>query len=88
MSDAMKPFADEESGFSKAGLTVENRRDRVVVYDGEGLDLTITRDRRGLERARVLARLMADAVAAMEKDPSLPEEVAVVPPTIVSDPFA
>ena len=81
--EMIDPFANESEAWQVDGLTIENRTDRVSIYGS----LDITRDRRGLEKARRLARLF-DAILERLSQEELPEEMA--PPTkveVVDNPF-
>lgn len=62
--DEFKPFADETTSLQLEGLTIENHVDRVVAYDGEGIDVEITRDQEGLDLARREVNLLVKEVNA------------------------
>ncbi len=68
--EMIDPFANESEALQVDELTIENRTDRVSIYGS----LDITRDRRGLEKARRLARLF-DAILARLSQEELPEEM-------------
>jgi len=79
------PFANESQAQLIGGLTIENRVDRVSLFG----DVDLTKDKVGLERARGLKAILEAAVAVLEADPALPNEVAPPePPTGPHDPFA
>lgn len=79
------PFADESRVQTIGGLSLENGRDRVAIQG----TLDLTRDRRGLERARALKAVLDAAVARLEGE-ALPDEIAEVEekPVRVGNPFA
>ncbi|CAH2602255.1 conserved protein of unknown function [Rhodovastum atsumiense] len=70
----LTPFADEATALCIAGLTIENRLDRVSMFGS----IDLTRDRAGLRQARELRALLDAVVTTLEREgPSLPEAVAV-----------
>ena len=69
----IKPYANESESLNLADLTVENRTDRVQIYGS----IHLTRDKTGLEHARVLKRLLDDVVQALENEKSLPDKVTL-----------
>lgn len=80
-----KPFHDDASSSSIAGLTVENGTDAIAVYG----NLTITRDQAGLATARELSRFLIAVVAALQSEPDLPAKVAgPIAPKSVPNPFS
>lgn len=83
MEAEIQPFANEEDSFRIDQLTVENRLDRVQIYGS----VELTRDRRGLERAKRLRALLNRVVEALESE-ELPERVTVAAPGTVKNPFA
>lgn len=81
----IKPFANESDSVGIAGLTVENRTDRVSLYGS----LDLTRDKDGLTNARALRDLLDRVVTALEADKALPDRIP--PPQAtdsVDNPFA
>ena len=79
-----KPFNDDASSTSIAGLTVENGTDAIAVYGS----LTITRDQAGLATARELSRFLIAVVAVLQSDPNLPLKIAApAAPKTVPNPF-
>lgn len=66
---SIEPFADDESVLTLGELVIENGTESITMHG----DIRIDRDRTGLERARILARTFADAVASLEKE-DLPEK--------------
>jgi hypothetical protein len=81
--EMIDPFGNESEALQIDDLTIENRTDRVSIYGS----IDITRDRRGLERARRLAQLFDTILARLSRE-DLPEEMP--PPTnieVVDNPF-
>lgn len=77
-------FADEERSVEREGVTVENRTDEVVIYG----DTSIPRTTAGLRRALFLRAVLDDAIAALERDPALPDELPpAAAPEIQDNPF-
>ncbi|GAC1415680.1 MAG: hypothetical protein NVSMB6_18030 [Burkholderiaceae bacterium] len=81
---AFAPYLNEEDSLSLGQLTLENRLDRVTLYG----TLDLTRDRAGLEKARVLRDLLQAVVTSLEGGGPLPAHVAVKPAEKVRNPFA
>ena len=79
------PFADGSAVETLGGLSIENGLDAVALHGS----LDLTRDRRGLERARRLQTIVAAVVATLEAG-DLPDAVAEAAPstTRVKNPFA
>ncbi|EGG79277.1 hypothetical protein SXCC_00055 [Gluconacetobacter sp. SXCC-1] len=65
------PFDDQGESSTVGGLTVENGSDRIAVYG----QMSITRDRRGLDDARALKDVLDAIVDALERQPDLPQEI-------------
>ena len=80
--ETIRPFETEAESLQIDELTIENRLDRIAIYG----NIEITRDKRGLERARQLQRLLDDTVRALEAE-DLPETVQTIPPDKVPNPF-
>ncbi|WKW51813.1 hypothetical protein [Rhodomicrobium lacus] len=79
------PFRNETDAITLGGLTIENREDRVAVYG----TLAITRDRAGLQAAKVLKETVDRIVKELETGGDLPVVVASAePPAKVKNPFA
>ncbi|PWC44808.1 hypothetical protein [Azospirillum sp. TSO22-1] len=74
----IKPYANESDSVGIAGLTVENRTDRVSLYGS----LDLTRDKDGLQNARALRDLLDRVVTALEADKALPDRI---PPPQATD---
>ena len=69
------PFANDSEAISLGGLTIENGTDQVSLYGS----LDLTRDKAGLQQARVLKAAVDAIVAALEAEQNLPNEIT--PPT-------
>ncbi len=81
--ETIEPFANESEALQIDDLTIENRVDKVSIYGS----IDITRDKRGLELAQILAHLFNSVVQALTKE-ELPESIA--PPEaidVVKNPF-
>ncbi len=81
--ETIDPFANESESLQIDDLTIENRTDRVSIYGS----IDITRDRRGLEMAKMLAQLF-DAIIGRLSQEDLPESLP--PPAnidVVKNPF-
>lgn len=66
----IRPFADDETSTTIAGMSVENGTNAIVVSG----NLTISRDREGLEAARRLKEFADALLAALQTEP-LPDHV-------------
>ena len=78
------PFADDAISASIGALTVENGTEKIALYGS----LDITRDKAGLERAKALMTLLAEAVQHLEREKGLPDAVpAPKPAKSVPNPF-
>lgn len=80
------PFADEAGARSIGALCFENGTDRIAVHGS----IDLTRDRTGLDQARLLRETLDAIVKALEGS-DLPEAVAEAPgapPRSVKNPFA
>lgn len=66
----IKPFADDETSTTIAGMSVENGTTAIVVSGS----LTISRDREGLEAARRLKEFADALLEALQKG-SLPDHL-------------
>ena len=69
------PFANDSEAISLGGLTIENGADQVSLCGS----LDLTRDKAGLQQARVLKAAVDAIVAALEAAQNLPHEIT--PPT-------
>ncbi|MGU3422761.1 hypothetical protein [Methylobacterium sp. D54C] len=85
-SRGFAPFADDAGVRSVGALSFENGKDRIALHGS----LDLTRDRTGLEQARLLRETLDAIVKALEAS-DLPDAVAEVPdapPGTVKNPFA
>lgn len=76
----MKPFSDDASSVTLAGLTIENGTSEIAVYG----NLRLTADRKGLETAAELARFFAEARDKLASQPNLPDAVEATDASAVS----
>jgi len=67
---AIDPFANESDSLQIDHLTIENRMDRVSIYGS----IEITRDKKGLEDARMLSELFNSIVEKLSKE-DLPDTI-------------
>lgn len=82
---ALKPFQNDSQSTDIAGLTIENRLDRLVLYGNAEL----TRDQCGLRNALQLRTLLDEVVQALQAAGELPEQITVSDPVqTVANPFA
>jgi hypothetical protein len=79
----ISPFANESESLNFGGLTIENREDRISIYG----NIDITRDREGLDHARILKALFDDILATLTSSP-LPDKISIDPAENVQNPFA
>jgi hypothetical protein len=81
---AMKfvPYANESDSIAIDNLTVENHIDRVALFG----DVTLTRDKKGLQLALSLQALVNSTVQALQRDP-LPDVIDNVAPQRKPNPF-
>ena len=81
----MRPYQNEADELEVGDIKVENRLDRVTIYGR----IDLTRDKVGLENARVLKQLLDGVVSALEGDTALPERlVPPKAPVMKKNPFA
>jgi hypothetical protein len=79
------PFQNESESASLDGLTIENRTTHVAIYG----NISLTRDKAGLARARQLRDLLQDVAQALEGEAEhLPDEVTSKATTTAKNPFA
>ena len=84
MNKTISPFANESETLTIGNLTIENRADRVSIYGS----IDLTRDKTGLEHARILKAVLDKVVLVLESEKNLPDKIA--PPDIpdeVANPF-
>jgi hypothetical protein len=76
------PYANEADVIEVGGLTIENRLDRVTLAG----DVDLTRDKAGLDKARLLHQLLGEVVAVLETA-QLPDALPDPAITTVANPF-
>ena len=84
MRKTISPFTNESESLGIGDLTIENRTDRISIYG----NIDLTRDKAGLEHARLLQAVLDKVVQALETEKNLPDKIA--PPDIpdeVANPF-
>ncbi|MGU3469070.1 hypothetical protein ACLBXO_29925 [Methylobacterium sp. C33D] len=85
-TEGFAPFADDAGVRSVGALSFENGTDRIALHGS----IDLTRDRTGLEQARLLRETLDAIVKALEAS-DLPDAVAEAPdapPRSVKNPFA
>jgi hypothetical protein len=84
MDKTISPFANESESLGIGDLTVDNRTDRVSIYG----NIDLTRDKAGLDQARLLKAVLDRVVQALESEKSLPDKIAPPDtPDEVANPF-
>ena len=84
MQKTISPFANESESLGVGDLTIENRTDRISIYGS----IDLTRDKAGLEHARMLKAVLDKVVQALETEKSLPDKIAPPDtPDEVANPF-
>lgn len=78
----MLPFENESETFKIAGLTIENRLDRVSMYGS----IDITKDKKGLKNLLELAGLLKHILSAL-KAGKLPDKIPVRLTDEIKNPF-
>ena len=84
MKKTISPFTNESESLGIGDLTIENRTDRISIYGS----VDLTRDKAGLEHARMLKAVFDEVVQVLEGEKNLPDKIA--PPDIpdeVPNPF-
>ena len=84
MKKTISPFANESESLDIGDLTIENRTDRISIYG----NIDLTRDKTGLEHARMLMAVLDRVVQVLEGERDLPDRIA--PPDMpdeVPNPF-
>jgi hypothetical protein len=84
MDNEFQPFANESDVVRIGNLEIENRIDRLTLSG----DLVLGRDRGGLALARELQALLERAIATLESDPGLPEQIELLAARTVQNPFS
>ena len=84
MKKTISPFANESESLGIGDLTIENRTDRISIYG----TISLTRDKAGLEHARMLKAVLDEVVQALETEKNLPDKIAPSEaPDEVENPF-
>jgi hypothetical protein len=84
MKKTISPFANDSESLGISDLTIENRTDRISIYGSTDL----TRDKVGLEHARMLKAVLDKVVQALETEKNLPDKIASPDmPDEVANPF-
>ena len=84
MKKTISPFTSESESLGIGDLTIENRTDRISIYG----NIDLTRDKAGLEHARMLKAMIDKVIQALEGEKNLPDKNAP-PDTLdeVANPF-
>ena len=84
MKQTISPFANESESLTIGDLTIENRTNRISIYGS----IDLTRDKAGLEHARLLQAVLDKVVQALETEKNLPDKIAPPDtPDEVANPF-
>jgi hypothetical protein len=84
MNKTISPFANESESLGIGDLTIENRTDRISIYG----NIDLTRDKSGLEHARMLKAVLDRVVQVLESEGDLPDRIAPPDtPDEVANPF-
>ena len=84
MEKTISPFANESELLGIGDLTIENRTDRVSIYGS----IDLTRDKGGLEHARMLKAVLDKVVQVLDNETDLPDRIAPPDtPDEVANPF-
>jgi hypothetical protein len=78
-----KPFEDGDASHSIHDLTLENDVDRINIYG----NLQITKDKLGLESAKVLQAALNQIVATLSAVENLPEKIELDDANEIENPF-
>jgi len=84
MQKTISPFANESESLGIGDLTIENRTDRISIYGS----IDLTRDKSGLEHARMLKAVLDKVVQVLKREKNLPDKIP--PPDMpdeVANPF-
>jgi hypothetical protein len=79
MKKTISPFANESESLGIGDLTIENRMDRISIYG----TIDLTRDKTGLEHARMLKAVLDKVVQVLESEKNLPDKIA--PPDMADE---
>ena len=84
MKKTISPFTNESESVRIGDLTIENRMDRISIYG----NIDLTRDKAGLEHARMLKAVLDKVVQVLESEKNLPNKIAPPDaPDEVANPF-
>jgi hypothetical protein len=84
MKETISPFTNESESLGIGDLTIENRTDRISIYGS----VDLTRDKAGLEQARMLKAVLDRVVQVLESEGGLPDRIAPPDtPDEVANPF-
>ena len=84
MKKTISPFTSESESLGIGDLTIENRTDRISIYG----TIDLTRDKAGLEHARMLKAVLDQVVQVLETEKNLPDKIAPPDtPDEVANPF-
>jgi len=77
------PYKNESESIQLAGLTIENRLDRISIYGS----IDLTKDKVGLDYVQELKKIIDQVLAELENS-DLPDKVAIKMTQTVKNPFA
>ena len=84
MKKTISPLTSESESLGIGDLTIENRTDRISIYG----NIDLTRDKSGLEHARMLKAVLDRVVQVLENERDLPDRIAPPDtPDEVANPF-
>jgi hypothetical protein len=84
MRKTISPFTNESESLGIGDLTIENRTDRISIYG----NIDLTRDKAGLEHARMIKAVLDKVIQALEGEKNLPDKIAPPDaPDEVANPF-
>jgi hypothetical protein len=84
MKKTISPFTNESESLGIGDLTIENRTDRISIYG----NIDLTRDKAGLEHARMIKAVLDKVIQALEGEKNLPDKIAPPDaPDEVANPF-
>jgi hypothetical protein len=84
MNKTISPFANESESLGIGDLTIENRTDRISIYGS----IDLTRDKVGLDHARMLKAVLDKVVQTLETEKNLPDKITPPDrPDEVANPF-
>lgn len=83
MNKGFMAYENETDSFSIGDMTVENRLDRISIYGS----FDITKDKKGLEMALKLKRIIDSSIDALKRDKNLPDHIEITGTDSVENPF-